>query len=65
LPRIPFLGVSLIRGCYHKASNLHVIAVSTPFTRAGLHALDDLDPRWLVDDPDDLLPLVTEAFRAI
>ena len=47
------------------AANMHVIAVSTPFTRAGLHALDDLDPRWLVDDPDDLLPLVTEAFRAI
>ncbi len=33
------------------AAGMHVIAVSTPFTREALHAGGLLEQRWIVDDP--------------
>jgi len=36
------------------AAGMHVIAVSTPFTRQGLHRDHLLDARWIVDDPATL-----------
>lgn len=45
------------------AAGMHVIAVSTPFTRAALHAGGLLPARWIVDDPDTL-PAVAQALMA-
>lgn len=45
------------------AAGMPVIAVSTPFTRAALHAGSLLDARWMVDDPDTL-PAVAQALMA-
>lgn len=42
------------------AAGMHVIAVSTPFTQAALHAGDLLEERWIVDDPHTL-PAVAQA----
>lgn len=36
------------------AAGMHVIAVSTPFTRVALHTGGLLDDRWIVDDPATL-----------
>lgn len=43
------------------AAGMRVVALATPFTRAGLYELDALDPRWIVDDPGELLPVVGAA----
>jgi len=45
------------------AAGMHVIAVSTPFTREGLHRGQLLDPRWIVDDPATL-PSVVQRLMA-
>jgi len=45
------------------AAGMHVIAVSTPFTREGLHRGHLLDERWIVDD-SATLPAVTQAMLA-
>lgn len=45
------------------AAGMHVIAVSTPFTQAALHAGGLLHARWIVDDPDTL-PAVAQALMA-
>ena len=42
------------------AADMHVIAVSTPFTREALHAGGLLEERWIVDDPLTL-PAVAQA----
>ena len=34
--------------------------VTTPFTRAAIHAKQLLDERWVVDDPDKLLSVVQQ-----
>ena len=44
------------------AAGMHVIAVSTPFTKDGLHA-GPLDKRWIVDAPATL-PAVAQALMA-
>lgn len=46
------------------AANMHVVAVSTPFTQDGLHQLDVIDPTWIVDDPTTLTNVVQKAFQA-
>lgn len=43
-----------------QAAGMHVIAVSTPFAREGLHAGRLLEKRWIVDDPTTL-PAVVQA----
>lgn len=43
------------------AARMHVIAVSTPFTREGLHQANLLPAEQIVDDPTDLVQVV-EAF---
>ncbi len=45
------------------AAGMHVVAVSTPFTREGLHRVDGMQSRWIVDDPNRLLDTVQEAFN--
>lgn len=39
-------------------AKMHVIAVSTPFTQAALHAANLIDEDWIVDDPSQLLAAV-------
>ena len=46
------------------AAGMHVIAVSTAFTREGLHLLEELDKRWIVDEPATLSDILKEAFEA-
>jgi len=45
------------------AAGMHVIAVSTPFTREALHAGGLLEERWIVDAPLTL-PAVAQALMA-
>lgn len=47
-----------------QAAGMHVIAVSTPFTREGLRVGRLLDERWIVDDPTTL-PAVVQAMMSI
>ncbi len=44
-------------------AGMHVIAVSTPFTREGLRHVNGLSSNWIVDDPDDLVDTVQKAFN--
>ena len=44
-------------------AGVHVIAVSTPFTRDGLHQVKGLDSQWIVDDPDKVLDVVNKALE--
>lgn len=44
-------------------AGVHVIAVSTPFTREGLHQVEGLDSQWIVDDPDKVLDVVNKALE--
>lgn len=39
-------------------AGMRCIAVSTPFTRSGLHSDEMIDPQWIVDDPEELLDTV-------
>jgi HAD superfamily hydrolase (TIGR01509 family) len=45
------------------AAGMHVLAVSTPFTREALHAGGLLDERWIVDDPV-MLPALAQTLMA-
>jgi beta-phosphoglucomutase-like phosphatase (HAD superfamily) len=42
------------------SAGMHCIAMTTPYTRDRVHAVKLLDPHWIVDDPDQLLPVVQE-----
>jgi HAD superfamily hydrolase (TIGR01509 family) len=42
------------------AAGMWCIAVTTPFTRAAIHARQLLDERWVVDEAEKLLPTVQE-----
>ena len=42
------------------AAAMWCIAVTTPFTRRGIHALRLLDERWIVDDPATLTAVVQQ-----
>jgi HAD superfamily hydrolase (TIGR01509 family) len=42
------------------AAGMWCIAVTTPFTRAAIHAGHLLDERWVVDEADKLLPAVQD-----
>jgi beta-phosphoglucomutase len=42
------------------AAGMWCIAVTTPFTRAGIHSGQLLDERWVVDEADELLPMVQD-----
>lgn len=44
-------------------AGVHMIAVSTPFTREGLRKVDGLDAQWIVDNPADVLPTVNRALE--
>lgn len=44
-------------------AGMHVVAVSTPFTRQRLHDAGTLDARWIVDDPADLAETVQQIFN--
>ena len=39
-------------------AGMNVVAVSTDFTHKQLHALEGLDPQWIVDDPQQVLGVV-------
>lgn len=39
-------------------AGMHCIAVTTPFTRAGLHEQEFLAEQWIVEDPEELLDTV-------
>jgi beta-phosphoglucomutase-like phosphatase (HAD superfamily) len=43
------------------AAGMRVIAVSTPLTHDGLHGLQSLDARWIVDDPKTLPDVVKQC----
>ena len=44
------------------AAGMWCIAVTTPFTRTAIHAEGMLDERWVVDEVDNLLPVVQDMF---
>lgn len=48
-----------------QAAGMHVIAVTTDFTREHLHQLGSLDKRWLVDDPTTLMDVVKLCFNSV
>ncbi|MGD8760343.1 MAG: HAD family phosphatase [Anaerolineales bacterium] len=45
------------------AAGMHCIAVTTPFTKKGVHALGLLDERWIVDEADRLLQVVGQMMQ--
>lgn len=45
------------------SAGMACVAVSNPFTRESLHAAGLLDPRWIVDDPARLFPVVRERIH--
>ncbi|NDJ54244.1 MAG: HAD family phosphatase [Chloroflexi bacterium] len=46
------------------AAGMNVIAVATPFTREHLHALTEIEPRWVVDDPTTLADVMQSCIAA-
>lgn len=40
------------------AAGMRCIAVTTDFTRKGVHQMDHFDKRWIVDSPPDLMDVV-------
>lgn len=42
------------------SAGMHVVAVSTPFTRKVLHEQQLLDQKWIVDEPDDVITVVQQ-----
>lgn len=42
------------------AAGMWCVAVTTPFTKEGLHALGLLEERWIVDDPSRVVDVVRE-----
>ncbi len=45
------------------AAGMWCIAVTTPFTRASIHAERLLDDRWVVDDPATLMSVVRQMYE--
>lgn len=45
------------------AAEMWCIAVTTPFTRQGVHTQNLLERRWIVDDPDKVLEVVELMFE--
>lgn len=45
-------------------AGMNLIAVTTPFTREHLHEMNELDARWVVDDPDELPEVVRQRIEA-
>lgn len=45
------------------AAGAHCIAVTTPFSRAGVHALGLLEAHWIVDQPGELIPAVDRLLQ--
>ena len=45
------------------AAGMSVVAVPTDITRKGVQAADDLDPRWVVDDPEKLPDAIHERIE--
>lgn len=43
-----------------KAAGMHVVVVTTPFTREGIRAGSLLDPQHIVDDPKALIPVIQQ-----
>lgn len=43
-------------------AGMHVVAVSTPFTQQKLRQVKDLPADRIIDDPDQLMPVVQEIF---
>lgn len=41
-------------------AEMHVVAVTTPFTKEKIREVDGLNPRRIVDDPADLIPVIRE-----
>lgn len=46
-------------------AKMHVIAVSTPFTQAALHAANLIDKEWIVDTPTELFTTVQRKFDQV
>ena len=42
------------------AAGMWCVAVTTPFTKQGVHALGILEERWIVDDPSRVASVVRE-----
>jgi beta-phosphoglucomutase len=42
------------------AAGMWLIVLATPMTRKGIHALQPLDDRWIVDDPTELMAVVRQ-----
>jgi len=47
------------------AAGMHCIAVTTPFTRSGVHKLGMLQEPWIVDDPTRLLVVVQQKLAEV
>jgi beta-phosphoglucomutase len=45
------------------AAGMQCIAVTTPFTRESIQASELLDERWIVNHPDDLIPVVSQKME--
>ncbi len=44
-------------------AGMHCIAVGTPYTSETLHESNLLPAKWIIDDPEDLIPMVNELFQ--
>jgi HAD superfamily hydrolase (TIGR01509 family) len=47
------------------AAGMNCIAVTTPFTRESVHALDLLPEEWIVDDPSKVVEVVRQRVAAL
>lgn len=47
------------------AAGMHCVAVTTPFSRKGVHAQDVLEERWIVDDPDQVIDVVRRRIAEV
>ncbi|MGA8164550.1 MAG: HAD family phosphatase [Waddliaceae bacterium] len=45
------------------AAGMHCIAVTTDFTRKGVHQMNRFDKRWIVDSPSSLMGVVHSLLR--
>lgn len=45
------------------SAGMNVIAVATPFTECGLKGAPGIDPRWIVHNPEDLIPTVQKRIE--
>jgi HAD superfamily hydrolase (TIGR01509 family) len=47
------------------ASGVHVVAVATPFTSAGLHSSGVIEDAWIVDEPEKVMELVRRRMNEV